>query len=211
MPRFVLTALALVACTKEAPSAAPASASSPGFVAASQQTASHAANALTTDAQPEPTKGAPTVTANTPLTLSVSTLTQAHFQNASEKPQYVLHSLRFQPSRLHLYSASGSDLPARDRRDTMKFDSSVRREEYQVLEPHAQLPLFTPKIQESGATFDLTWGPFSFSGLSSGEYDAMLEWESARDDYTDEAGQSHRLSGVWQGTVRSPHFKVKIP
>jgi len=211
MSRFVLALLALAACTKEAPSAAPASASSPGIAAASEPTATHAPKTQTPATPAEPTQGAPTVTANTPLILSVSTLTQAHLENASDKPQYVLHSLRFQPSRLHLYSASGSDLPVRDRRETMKFDSSVRREEYQALAPRAQLPLFSPRIQASGATFDLTWGPFSFSGLSPGEYDAMLEWESARDDYTDDAGQSHKLAGIWQGTVRSAHFKVKIP
>jgi len=208
--RFVFMLLALGACTKEAPSAAPASASSPSVTAAKSLSS---AKATAVDARPSaaPAKGPSTVTATTPLVLSVSTLKEARLVNASSKPQPVLHSLHFQASRLHLYSASGSELPAEDRRDVMKFDTTVHRENYQILDPGAQVALFSAAIEASNGSFDLTWGPFSFGGLSPGEYDAMLEWESARDDYTDDAGKSQRLAGVWQGTVRSPHFKVKIP
>jgi hypothetical protein len=210
MSRLALLLLALVACTKETRSSASSTAASIPLATVNQpNTAAPPTTEPSAAAAPAP--GAPTVNPTTPLILTASTLPQARLENASAGTQHVLHSLRFQPTRLRLYSANGTELPAEDERDTMKFDSAVRRDEYRALAPGGHLPLFSAKISGSGNSYDLVWGPFAFGGLKPGAYDAILEWESSRSDYTDDAGTQHRLPGVWQGLIRSPRFKVTIP
>jgi hypothetical protein len=149
--------------------------------------------------------------AATPIVFDVPSLAHAVLRNASSKPQYVLHGSQIQPSRLHLYSADGVELNSGDERDVMKFDTRVFRPMYQELAPGATMPLFMPEIKQFGDMYQLTWGPFSFSRLPRGEYGAILDWTSERNDYTDDAGHIRKLGAVWLGTVRSPRFKVRAP
>ena len=151
------------------------------------------------------------MTAGQPLSLRVDGLKNAWLENTSSEPQFVLHSLNIQPSRLRLYGSDGRELSALDSRSRKKFDTRVSKSDYLELSPQGKAALFQARLKDFSGSYELIWGPFSFAGLAPGNYQATLEWQSERNDYSGEAGDKQRLLGVWLGTVQTQRFTVSVP
>ena len=143
--------------------------------------------------------------------LHFENVSNAWLENTSAEPQYLLHSLNFQPSRLRLFGKDGSELTASDARARKKFDSRVSRSDYVEVPPRGKASLFQGRIKNHSGSYELVWGPFSFTDLAPGSYQAMLEWQSERLDYTGESGAPKTLSSVWLGTLQTPRFTVNVP
>jgi len=155
--------------------------------------------------------GASSMAEGRPWVLHFESLSNAWLENASAEPQYLLHSQNFQPSRLRLFGKDGSELTASDARARKKFDNRVSRADYVEVPPHGKAPLFQGRIKDYAGSYELVWGPFSFTALAPGSYQATLEWQSERQDYTDESGAQKTLSSVWLGTLQTPRFTVNVP
>jgi len=146
-----------------------------------------------------------------PWVLHFESLESAWLENTSAGPQYLLHSQNFQPSRLRLFGKDGTELTANDARARKKFDNRVSRADYVEVPPRSKAPLFQGRIKDYAGSYELVWGPFSFTALAPGSYQATLEWQSERRDYTDESGAPKTLSSVWLGTLQTPRFTVNVP
>ena len=144
------------------------------------------------------------------MKLTASTLADARLENTSRKTQFVLHTPLFQPSRLRIHRLDGTEVIPQDERDREKFDNTVRREAFSELAAGQQLELFDSRLKPQASMFELDWGPFNYA-LEPGRYDVVIEWQSARADYVDEAGKRQTLADVWLGTLESPHFQLKVP
>jgi hypothetical protein len=204
---LALLVLVALACAKEQPSSHRSALSPEASVTTAKGQASTRPTPRDDVAAPAPQTPS---NVGAPMKLTASTLADARLENTSRASQFVLHTPLFQASRLRIQRRDGSEIIPQDERDREKFDNTVRRETYTELAAGQKLELFSSRIKAQGSVFELNWGPFTYL-LEPGRYDVVIEWQSARADYLDDAGKRQNLANVWLGTLESPHFELKLP
>lgn len=75
----------------------------------------------------------------------------------------------------------------------------------------ADAPLETAKVQGSGGSAKLTWGPFEMESLAPGNYKAKVVLKSAADEFEDDQHKRVKKAGAWTGTVTSNEVSFQIP
>ena len=149
--------------------------------------------------------------ADQPFEILLSDKGVAQLRNGSSAAQLVLHSTNIQPAELVVWGPDGTQLDVFDERSRKKFDNTVTRDMFVELAPGATMPLLQLEIEKAGSSYDLTFGPFEFSGVPKGTYKAQAQWTSAANNAYDEAtDQTNPVDGVWLGTVQSAKVDLQI-
>lgn len=199
-----ITCLALMsslfACSKETTAGIPTDRTT-ATTAPQPQTSENVATS------PPPT---PSMTSESGWQLDITNLPTVELRNTSEKPQTILPDSKIQPSRLHLFDATGEEIIAVDGRARMKFNNTLQRTSYVTVGPGETIPFSNVVVVEDGNDSLVTHGPFRFSVKSGASYTGRIEWRSERNDYVDDSGAPQQLSEAWQGTVVSNDFTLLV-
>ena len=141
-----------------------------------------------------------------PLALRLS------LKNVSTGGQTYFYSQWLQASALQVVNAKGQTMESYDRRAEMKFDNSIRREDFKVLKPGASVMLAEGTFAAKSGKYELHWGTFVFEDLPPGKYTIQAKWKSTQTKWHDRAsGKSGVVSGVWVGMVSSNAVEVVLP
>jgi hypothetical protein len=163
-----------------------------------------------------PAAGPGTAAAPSPLRIELTTSPgpglRALLVNASKIEQPVLHDPRIQASRLVLVGEKTRRKAATtDTRRATKLDTTVRKENYELLPPGGSKLLCDERFAKGDdGIYRLRWGPYLFEKIEPGPYKAHVVFESERDTYT-QGGSPRRLEGVWKGTVKSNEISITLP
>lgn len=132
-------------------------------------------------------------------------------KNLTNKSYRMLVNPLLQPARLRLFDATGEELAPRDRREVMKFDNTVRSRMFVALAPGESISLGSVTLRVHEGSRSISYGPYRYEGVRTGQHQAVIEWESRASTALDENGELERVENVWLGTVHSQRFKFDMP
>jgi hypothetical protein len=137
---------------------------------------------------------------------------RAVLHNRSSVTRTFLHHPDLQPSELILLDGGGQLVHRQDRRANRKFDQTLQSELYRRLRPGEAKPLDEQAfVGPDAGIYGIQWGPFEYPELAPGTYTAQVVWESRRNDWQDEHGQTQRSEDVWLGRVESARVAIRLP
>ena len=138
---------------------------------------------------------------------------RAKLINRSNSDQLFLSVGFLQRSELVLISASGRCVTAFDTRSIKKYDNTVYKHSFQMLNFGESVPFGESKFKKDArGNYSLRWGPFEFNDVTPGVYNVQVLWESRMDSwYSSEENRLIRINGVWLGSLYSNEVNINLP
>ncbi len=134
----------------------------------------------------------------------------AVLHNASSAPHAVVADSQLQAAELVLVGPKGA-ATAFDTRSVEKFDNTVHEYSFTTVAGGADAPLGDAKVQGSGGSAVLQWGPFRFESLPPGSYKAHVVLDSVLNEYQDDNHKRVKKADAWVGKVTSNEVTFQVP
>jgi hypothetical protein len=132
-------------------------------------------------------------------------------RNISASPQTYLYDSRLQPAELHLIDASGKEIAGADKREVMKYDTTVYRSRYKIMKPGEEVVVCEAAFHRSNGHYELNWGVFEFNGLAPSSYLVKAVWKSDQSQWKErDSNKSGVIPGIWLGTVGSNVVEIEL-